>query len=371
MASPPLSDRPFECAQCGLCCTNVSIPIEPEKALALLKKPWVQERLKPLNLSFKPLPHYKSDPRWQIPLTPQRRCLFLGDNQECLIHHFEGETLKPNECLRYPFSTYIHTLHGTSLADVTASCQTIAQELSNPFPNNQWVPSKPLPEHPHGHDIQPAAWPLTPQQNGSWQKHQSLIDQLTEEASNPHQSMEHFLQIAASPLPQLQSVCLQTFRAHRWRLLCLRKPQLLQSVWELIVQQKYKDPMLFGPTTIPLAALPLWPELTNHSTLKHFVLSLLKRQLPYTQGYDYTTLWWLALSGWVLASFYTQALILCESDPSKPLPSADEALLTLAIRIVERYYTSHQPRFTEWVHRRSRPGWEHRYLCHWLGIQVP
>jgi hypothetical protein len=126
----------------------------------------------------------------------------------------------------------------------------------------------------------------------------------------------------------------------------------------------YTDDKVLGSQAVKLSSVITCPINDASKALKAFVVSILSRRLPYASGMDAQGLWWLALSGWVLVRFYARALFLLENNTMiKTMVDnktegkravVDGSLVVVAIRLVERYYTGHQPRFVAWVHRRSR-----------------
>ncbi|MDH4378608.1 MAG: YkgJ family cysteine cluster protein [Vampirovibrionales bacterium] len=370
--SPP--PQTFACNQCGQCCTSVSIPIEPEKAKALKQLDWVIERLALHGVDFEPLPKNKYDTRWQVPLTAERRCVFLGDANECLVHHFAGPELKPDECHRYPFSSGFRSSglrQGPVMDDpvglqydVTASCQSVADGLSEGIVN--WQPSSIPPPHPLGVDALPEEWPVVNQKSLPWGERDAWLSSLRPLIKDKSVTAWQLLQAASQIFhksPQKSRVN-SSFFERLWLILCLRKPYSLWSVAALLSGKGYVDNKVLGTTPIALASVLSQPVSDTSTALKAFVVSILSRRLPYVIGMDAQGLWWLAFSGWVLVRFYARALFLLENNTMNKTmmdnktegkrADVDESLVVVAIRLVERYYTGHQPRFVAWVHRRSR-----------------
>lgn len=333
--------------------------------MALNKLSWVVERLALHGLDFGPLPNAKHDTRWQVPLTVDRRCVFLGDGNECLVHHLAGPELKPDECHRYPFSSgfrslgFRHANDGSADAqyDVTASCQSVADGLAQGVV--RWLPSGNPPQHPLGEDTLPDQWPITKRKSLTWEEREAWLSSMRPMIQDSDVTAWMLLQAAStifrkSPQGSAVDSC---FLERLWLILCLRKPYSLWSVATLLTGTGYLDEKVLGAVPISLAAVVKQPMDDTSTALKAFVVSIVSRRLPYASGMDAQGLWWLALSAWVLVRFYARALFLLENMIEANRSVVDESLVVVAIRLVERYYTGHQPRFVAWVHRRSRQSW--------------
>ena len=124
--------------------------------------------------------------------------------------------------------------------------------------------------------------------------------------------------------------------------LYLRRPYGLYGLWRLRVEGLYRDPKIL-PEPIVLADVHtmLWPtDSTSDAWLTGYVLNVMRRKVLLTYGYNLTRLYRLATVGVGLIRWYAKALAVMQDQPE---PSQDDILL--AIRLVERYYTGHQPNF--------------------------
>lgn len=118
----------FDCNQCGECCSSWHIPIEAHKAKALLKKDWAIARLKQYQETLHPV----SVSTYRIPLTAGQVCIFLDENKQCLIQANEGLALKPEECRRFPFATVeCNSADGQKqlIYETSAACKYLSEKL--------------------------------------------------------------------------------------------------------------------------------------------------------------------------------------------------------------------------------------------------
>jgi Fe-S-cluster containining protein len=106
---PP--DVDYECTQCGRCCSHPwEIPLDPDDIERLRSVDWAQSRAEMAGLPL--VVPRKSDPQ---KLTLQRdgtRCVFLLEDNRCLIHRERGLGFKPRACQQFPF-VFTETPAGT------------------------------------------------------------------------------------------------------------------------------------------------------------------------------------------------------------------------------------------------------------------
>ena len=392
----------FDCGQCGDCCSSWNIPIEGEKARTLLQKPWVHERLAQVNRSLV----FMANDLYRIPLTDENVCIFLSDDRRCLVQAHEGVALKPLECRRFPFaaikapkSVVASGLpdRETTYYETSAACKKISETLLLAF---RPIIPKPLDyqtsslqgkgteihekemsapnslshlDYDETFDVLdtlPRRVPVGPfLKKATWEAYEGWCDYLRTLFTDPACSPEAALKSAARALNQISSLKMTAFssetriansgfpsRVSHWLLIfLLRKPYRTWSWVQLLRQGRYDDPRLFGipvdlqASTTEKVVMPFPVE--QDRLLKAFLFNLLCRRLPLTRGISMTS--WLAVAtcACLLVRWYASMLSWLrhdgetgESEPKTDgIPEPGD--VSLAIRLVERYYTGHQPRF--------------------------
>jgi Fe-S-cluster containining protein len=166
--------------------------------------------------------------------------------------------------------------------------------------------------------------------------------------------------------------------ASHWLLLMLlRKPYRTWSLVQLLRGRRYDDPRLFG-TSVDLRmpsrfSTSVWTSRENASDqkasieedrpehlLKAFLFNLLCRRLPLARGISVTGWIAVAVCACLLVRWYAIMLAGLRMSAEELQTFRTEALrpetgdVSLAIRLVERYYTGHQPRFLQSLHA----GWK-------------
>lgn len=352
----PDSNQPvyFECSVCGECCSSWNIPVAGGKARALLERGWVRQRLSAHRRELVKV----TDDLYRIPLTDENVCVFLGEDKRCLVEAHEGLALKPDECQRFPFAT-VRMPDGGFRHDTSASCKRIADKLLLAF-----QPILPAPDSREARLeflSEPEAFPKRPwrswRQRGDWQSYEALLSQwqllFAESALSPEAALRQAYRLLRG------SACVEALLSDGkpfpgWLiLLFLRKPYGAFSTWQLLRGSAYDDPRVFGPS-IDLSACRRgvktsgWMgELDGH--LNAFLFNLLQRKVLISRGQSLQALLAMAAVACVLVRWYAAVLAwLREAD------CVEREDLTTAIRLVERYYTGHQPRFLEFFRSRWR-----------------
>jgi hypothetical protein len=164
----------------------------------------------------------------------------------------------------------------------------------------------------------------------------------------------HLLKLASRQLPPHPGWGRSS--AARWiTLFFLRKPYRTLTWFRLWRGDVYEDPRLFG-TPIDLRARRAvredWEEQAeNRCLLKAFLFNLLGRRLPLTRGQSLTSLTAMAACACLLVGWYAVTLAWLRN--GETVTPTD---VSLAIRLVERYYTGHQPRFLQFFANRWKSG---------------
>jgi Fe-S-cluster containining protein len=353
----------FNCYLCGDCCSSWSIPIEREKAEVLLARAWVQERLKNARRELVPL----SSESYRLPLTDENVCVFLGEDRRCLIEVHEGVALKPSDCKRFPFAP-VKLPDGELRHDTSAVCKHISEQLLLAFqpilPKPEEIPQlktlftgdtlEELPEQVAISLFQKCSWPEI---GTYWEVPLKAVFE------NPNISTRQALCQANALIRQWPDVPDKLYSARAcggFRLgglitLCfLRKPYGTLSWVSLLCGKQYEDPRIFGfPVDLKAAGKAIWPPVLDRH-LNAFLYNILTRKRLLARGASLESLLAMAVIAALLVRWYAAVLA---SLQNRTLISQTE--LTLAIRLVERYYTGHQPRFLKLFCSR----WRGALLC--------
>ncbi len=365
----------FQCQLCGECCSSWNIPIEAEKAEALLQKSWVQQRLRDTGRHLQ----RQSADMYRIPLTDENVCVFLGADRRCLVEVNEGLTLKPHECQRFPFAT-VKAPDGNTIHDTSAACKSVSEKLLLAFQPIQPRPKVPetispavsfLPEAMS--EIRPEEWLADVQtvpdrvwqtlfRQTDWETLQKLRAGWKDWFQADVGSAEEALCRVRASLTKAGKTPPAQFKASTWRqqalvLYFLRKPYQSFSLFELLHGRTYNDPRVFGEP-LPLRDMNKvrWsPE--GEALLKAFAYNLLNRNRLLAVGGSVQSLVAMAGVAVGLVRWYAKALAVLQN-----AEATTQADVSTAIRLVERYYTGHQPRFFQFFQSRFR-GW---LVLRWL-----
>lgn len=366
-SNPPLY---FHCNMCGECCSSWNIPIEGSKAERLLTRPWVQDRLAATRRNLTKL----SDDFYRIPLTDENVCVFLADDKRCMIESNEGLTLKPHECQRFPFAT-VKMPDGTARHESSAACKLISEKLLLAF---QPILPKPSDTAPlaDGEDSTPlpATDPLEDAERFPNRVPVGLLNTLSVEQYEAFQAGLHtiFAHSNHSPAANLKQAnrLLRSITQHqkapqhlnqpslfqfrpgmaRLLILCfLRKPYRTLSWISLLHGRTYHDPRIFGtPVNLSQQRRIQWNDAHNRH-LNAFLYTILQRKRLLCEHSSLEALLGMAAMSALLVQWYAKTLAWMQN--ASDITDLDVAT---AIRLVERYYSGHQPRFMEFFLSRWR-----------------
>ncbi|WP_373530965.1 YkgJ family cysteine cluster protein [Vampirovibrio sp.] len=354
----------FNCQLCGECCSSWNIPIETHKAEQLLQKAWVQQRLASTRRALSP----QSAEIYRIPLTDENVCVFLAPDKRCLIEVNEGLALKPHECKRFPFAT-VRMPDGTARHDTSAACKSISEKLLLAFqpilPKTTAHPSQPA-DDTAIQDSQawledigdfPARVQVSAFKTMDWQHYMAIRQTwqrwFEEDNLSAEQALAH---VQASLNPSGHSVSPQLLKPKPWLnqlVTCcfLRKPYRTLSLLSLLTGGTYHDSRLFGePVALRAQAQVFWhPDHERH--LKAFLYNLLCRNRLLSAGGSAESLIAMAGIAALLVRWYAKALASLQGEGQ-----TCQTDVATAIRLVERYYTGHQPRFFHFFMGRFKSG---------------
>jgi hypothetical protein len=385
----------FACSQCGQCCSVWQVFVDKARSDALLAQPWVYDRLATLGLAFEPAGQQGAF----LPLKPDLTCAFFENDSGCLIHQRMGADAKPIDCQRFPFAA-VRLPQGTLTYDVSAACTTI---VSQHLPTHtQVVPQgteaqasatfsqhaqqlsmmgTPAPEFPQRVTLWP--WPL------SWmvrlvggvlrlpsnlpyatfeERRLGLLTWLYTDAVSSSFTLQAMLACAwrwmvlGKPLPPRSPSQAGELGLPAWGLLTawalwrdLRTPLGWYQRGEWLRRGGYWDAQLLGEgVVVPWQTIGQhpWPQAGSHNARAQrrlfvgYVALVLTRRVGLVYGLPWLCQWLLAYRAVGLVAFYAKVLSMrCDE------AEVSVASMQLAIRVVERYYVSHQPRYaakTEW-----------------------
>ncbi len=153
----------------------------------------------------------------------------------------------------------------------------------------------------------------------------------------------------------------------------LRQPHGCFGLLHWLCHRTLLDAPLLGPQPVKYATLRRYTVLgpVFERTQKAFAWHLLRRQVPLAYGAGWLNLWLQAAVALCLLEVYARWATVEEqqidvegpSFPSAPVAVSDSAA-QLAVRIVERYYSAHQPRFASQLE--GHPFWGALCLVFWL-----
>lgn len=122
----------YSCRRCGWCCRGWRILVEPDDRDRLLARDWAQDspRLRGVPLFEEQRLPGQLQPSIQIAKL-KGRCVFLEEDNLCLIHKVLGEQAKPFTCRRFPFLLG-HTTEGV-LVGADYACPALVRSEGEPF----------------------------------------------------------------------------------------------------------------------------------------------------------------------------------------------------------------------------------------------
>jgi Putative zinc- or iron-chelating domain len=367
----------FACSECGNCCSTWQVAIDKPRANALFALPWVEERLHALGLAFEPL----LDWGYYLPLKPDQMCVFWEQNEGCLIHKNVGATAKPLDCQRFPFASFTpETTANTTFTDVSFACSEMVNthllQWETPTPSLvesvgleavTQSPQSVSPFYPKGVVWQPSvaiwSWPFKWFKPLPWAVLDHRLTLMKPAFQDDSISVWGALALAftvmCSPIykvwyaEQLLAFSLQFKRRERprqsvlWQLFqrwvlakFVRMPYGMFDVVRFVFRGRYADDKVLGlASEVPVGAVLGLPS-SESRYVKAFLFQVLNRRLPLGYGGAWVELWLQACVAWFLVQWYGRILAVMGGQSV-----VDEPSVKSAIRLVERYYTAHQPRF--------------------------
>lgn len=121
----------YSCAQCGACCRQPwRVVLEPEKLPAIAEHDWGRYP----QLSGKTLyRQFSGRDRAQIELAKADtgQCIFLDDDNLCIIHKELGEDAKPKVCLQLPF--FPGRMWDADYVSASFGCPAVQEQIGKPL----------------------------------------------------------------------------------------------------------------------------------------------------------------------------------------------------------------------------------------------
>lgn len=117
----------FACSGCGWCCDQPWMTvISPEDAQRYAAEDWAAEF--PQLRRRKLFTHSRRNGRTVYALTKSRgnRCIFLADDNRCIVHARLGLAAKPHMCRQFPYLPV--TIAGTQRISVNYGCRAVQRE---------------------------------------------------------------------------------------------------------------------------------------------------------------------------------------------------------------------------------------------------
>ena len=132
----PQSAR-YSCHQCGNCCSRYTVRIDKATHERLAAVDWSQygERFKGRTL-FIPLDAAKAEGSYSHELARiGARCIFLEDDNRCVIHSVMGAHAKPLMCRKFPYN-FVCTPDGVNVS-LDLFCPSALGQKGEPIENHQ------------------------------------------------------------------------------------------------------------------------------------------------------------------------------------------------------------------------------------------
>jgi hypothetical protein len=366
----------FACSGCGNCCSTWQVSIDKPRAEALLALPWVQTLLATHGVAFEPLLNWG----YYLPLQNNQMCVFWEAHTGCLIHTRLGATAKPLDCQRFPFASFTPP-NANTFVDASFACSEMVNthllQWQTPAPSTiettgltacSQTPEAVSPFYPKGVQWQSAvarwSFPFKRLQPIPWNVFHTRLEQLKPAFQDTTLPLWTSLALAwrmvISPpnqqwLPETIVSWLLRYQhkpssvpptwvqqlVHRWVLVkFLRMPYGMFDVGRFLLQNHYADEKIFGAAiSLPLTQVLALP-ISESPIIKAFLFQMLNRRLPLGYGGAWAEQWLQACVAWFLIQWYARALAWLNAHTT-----VEDTHIKAAIRLVERFYTAHQPRF--------------------------
>ena len=116
----------FSCTQCGDCCRSCDLLVGPGERERLSELDWTGREGHLVGARpVAPVAVAGLEGRYRLSRQPDGACIYLGADNQCLIHQHFGDQAKPLMCRLYPFSFY--PMGEQTGVDVSFACRSVSQ----------------------------------------------------------------------------------------------------------------------------------------------------------------------------------------------------------------------------------------------------
>ncbi len=135
LASRPVFFSPgqcFSCMNCGKCCKLWDVPLSSREKDSISKLAFSSFQIGKGDF-------FLNDPKRRNVFLLKKiggRCIFLGEDELCMIHKEFGESAKPLACRAYPFDVF-NWVDGSVSASLRHDCPSVANESGKPMASHE------------------------------------------------------------------------------------------------------------------------------------------------------------------------------------------------------------------------------------------
>ena len=121
----------FTCQRCGDCCRGWNVPVTPGERERLESLDWHGRHEALVDRS--PAVRVRGPNRVleRLARRDDDACIYLGDDDECLLHAHFGAEAKPVACSMYPFS--FRAIGDRVMVDAAFSCRSVSHDRGEPL----------------------------------------------------------------------------------------------------------------------------------------------------------------------------------------------------------------------------------------------
>ncbi len=137
---PNVEGQRWSCHSCGLCCRTLVGHVTDEERRRLDEQRWAEE----LGVA----PYVKVGRGWALNKRADGACVFLDDQNRCIIHLKLGEAQKPLACRVFPFS--VRPVRGAWQASLRFDCPSVAESKGQALSSHRGWLGKLVEQLEHG-----------------------------------------------------------------------------------------------------------------------------------------------------------------------------------------------------------------------------
>ncbi|HXV60874.1 MAG TPA: YkgJ family cysteine cluster protein [Vicinamibacteria bacterium] len=137
--SPPVFAYPeglhFTCSRCGDCCRGWNVALGPGEPESLRELDWKDKVPELVDVA----PGTKFGPKYALTRKEDGSCIYLGKENQCLIHEHFGVLRKPLMCRLFPFGFL--PVGDRVAVDVSFACKAVSEDRGAPLRERlpEWV----------------------------------------------------------------------------------------------------------------------------------------------------------------------------------------------------------------------------------------